>query len=373
MGPWRTVTVVHFPTKHRAPGLPGLLGLVSLSVIHFWSTVRRQLAMVLIFGLLHTVFTVAAVFLLVPIVQAVSRGRSELELGPVAVDADPVVYIVLLATSIVLLAAGLRSDYRAHALSLEIQSNVTGKSITKTLAALLQYPVEYRTRRAVRELTGSIADSAGFAMRKVATGGSASVQAPVLFGILIWTQPVLTVIATIVVVPLVVLYSRSVRRIAVKVRNRKIENQKSREDLQQLVELLRDPTTTASSIESMVRLLIEGGSLGESVRLKESIRRERRWGPTTVASAFPLLLAILGVAAYVFDLFAGRIEWILVYVLVLRGLVWVIQELASSMISVARFHDSLACLFDLISGVPDPQCRFLGACKDGDNADEDDD
>lgn len=347
-----------------------------MSVYWFWDAAKVQLRQVLVYGLSNTTFTIAALFLLVPMIKSVSHGSSELALGPLTIQANAIVFVLILILSVILLGAALRSDYRAHVVTLEIQSTITAKSAIMALVALLKLPAERRTRAAVRGLTGSIAGSAGFMMRKVASVGSAVVQMPLLFLVLLWIQPLLTVIATVSIVPILFLYSRSLQRIATTVQHRKVHGQKSSDDINEIVDTLQDPSTTAADVESKARLLIDDSSLGESVRLKESIRRERRRGPATIASAFPLLLAVLAVAAYVFGLFQDRSEWIIVYVMVLRRLVGVVQELSSSMIAVARFHDNLVCLFDLLAGDSDPRCRFLesgeGRADDDDDEDEDD-
>jgi ABC-type multidrug transport system fused ATPase/permease subunit len=363
---------------YRAHGLVGLLGLVYMSIHLFWDAVKPQLRLVLAHGLFNTMFTVAALFLLVPMIKSVSRGSSELGLGPVTIHASAIVFVSILILSVILLGAALRSDYRAHIITLEIQSTIIAKSATMALVALLKLPPERRTRIAVRALTGSVASSAGFMMRKVASVGSGVVKMPFLFVVLLWIQPLLTVIAAFAIVPVLALYSRSIRRIAVTVQHRKAHGQKSSDDVNEIVDTLQEPSTTAADVESKGRLLIDDSSLGESVRLKELIRRERRRGPTTIASAFPMLLAVLAVAAYVFGMFEGSSEWIFVYVMVLRHLVGVVQGLSASMIAVARFQDNLVCLFDLLSGEPDPGCYFFNAGEgrfydDEDDEDDEDD
>ena len=137
----------------------------------------------------------------------------------------------------------------------------------------------------------------------------------------------------------------------------------ARDELKVVAEALGQPGLAEADLRARMEELSDKGAHGELLESKLRIRREMRRGPMLMEYLYPvglLVLSVLALATHALDHMAG---WMVVYVLLLRNVIGLLQKLAGLAISVGRFHPPLVFYVDVYGGAPDPQSPFFRQSK----------
>ena len=358
----------------RVEDLIRFLAPIRFVVRSFYALHTRRLGWVATLGIVGSVLNAAGYLALVPLIDHATGGGQTLAVGAWQAQAGPLEFVVLIAIVVALVIAALQVNYRVHCLSLDILRRTVTEAAVRGLAALDRVTVPFKYQQGVNEAAGSAAFACGIVMRQVAMGLSELLQLCVFVAVLLWLHPGLTLAFMVTALGAGLLYARSVGSVARAVANNKDLSRSSRQELAELATLLEDGELDEAALRGRIEHLHETGAVGGLLESKLDIRRQMRRGPMLIEYLFPIALIVLPLVALATGSLRELAGPIVVYVLVLRNVIGLLQKLASLLISAGRFYPPLLCYVDLQTRPSEPRCQFtsMAARQDADDDAEDD-
>jgi hypothetical protein len=293
----------------------------------------------------------AGLLMLLPVLNAVSRGEHVISLFGHALPAAGATLGLLLLLALLLMIGGLYLRFRITHASLQAERRGTELAAALGLQHLRRLGYVPNLAHGVGLVTGRLARAGGFVMRQFSNALATLLQLLIFAGALVWLNPLLSAALLVPGLAVLLWFSASLRNVRDGVSGRAEKHKGLREELALLTELVRTPTVSEQALwDSMVSMQRQGAH-GRALSSKLDIKREVRQGPIVVDALFPLALVPLVLVALTSDGWQAHAGLAVVFILLLRSVVATIRALASQLLVLGRFHLEIAAFKELHSGL----------------------
>ena len=310
--------------------------------------------------------------LLAPLINQVLKGGDTVVFGPVELNAIAPVFAGVLAIVVISVAAALQLNYKAYSMALVIHRHTASEVAVYGLKKLASLSAEVIHRRVIKEVAGSCAFACGFVMQQVATGLAQALQLVVFMLVLLWLNPLLTLVFIGLAIITSLMFSRSVGNVIGVVTGTKDLSVRANKEYSELSNALDRSEFPDTKLHEKIERLYSGGAIGALLEAKLDARREKRLGPIFIGYLYPLALVVVPLFILATGDLRGQAGEIIIYMLLLRNVIGLLTQLSSSLMSLSRFYPSLLCYAELQNCTEMPDC-LLGMSaniQQGDDEDE---
>lgn len=349
---------------------PILCVLRSFAPMHVRTLVRIGLLGVLASGL-----NAAGYLALMPLIGFATKANENLVLGPWSLPAGATGLLLLIGLAVALAIGALEVGYLNYRSALTLVRDTATEAAIRGLGQVRSVKPAGRRRRAVNDVLGSVSFGCGILMRQVASGLAEAMELVVFIGVLLWLSPALTLAFLLCATVAGLFYARSVGAVTGAIVDNRALAARARDDFKTLAAGLDaepEDAGTPSALRERVRLMYEAGPVAELMEGKLHIRRESKRGPMMVEYLFPVALVVFPLLVLPGGHLTDDLGPIIVYLLLLRKVIGLLQGLAGQMMLVGRIHPLLQCYADLQQGKSPARCPFMGNAAD-ENLDPDED
>lgn len=266
--------------------------------------------------------------------------------------------LALTLATVVLLTIGIRLRYamlrRTIVISLH-SGRRAGELALVQLRGLLGVDAsiandQKKRRNVVLLALKDIPFAAGFAARNFSLALIALMQATVIFALLVYISPALTMLLLLASAALIALLAIPFRAAVSLGEDRVAENAEFRTDLDWLADHLGDEEIGENAYLERVRSILNDGSAERQFSLRLEQRQERQTGTLILGYMYPLGAVALALMYFYSAEFAPPLSLIAVYFLMFRHGVVALQAIGKAVIMVSKQHDVLTTFRNLLSG-----------------------
>lgn len=311
-------------------------------------------------GVLASALNAAGYLALMPLIGFATKANENLVLGPWSVPPDATGLLLLIGLAVALVVGALEVGYLNYQSALTLVRNTATEAAVRGLAKVRSVKPAVLRRRAVNDVLGSVSFGCGILMRQVASGLAEAMELIVFVGVLLWLSPGLTLAFLLGAAVAGLFYGRSVLAVTGAIVDNRILASRARDDIKALAADLDAEAGDSATLRARVHLMFDRGPVGELMESKLQIRRESKRGPMMVEYLFPIALVVFPLLVLPGGNLTNDLGLIIVYLLLLRKMVSLLQGLAGKMMLVGRIHPLLQCYADLHLGRSSPKCPFMG-------------
>jgi hypothetical protein len=209
-------------------------------------------------------------------------------------------------------------------------------------------PEDKNFRSVISSLIKDMPFASGFAARGFSMIAINVVQATVLFSIMFYLSPFLTMSVLLVSTVFIGFLSISYENVLGVTEQRAESMPRYKEEIDELSSGLLDPGTNESEFSTQVDEAFSRGGASEQLRLRIALRSERATGSLVMEYIYPVaLIGILLLYTYS-DSLALDISKVAVYFLLLRQAVTSLYAVGGAFISFSKQHQPLVALVELL-------------------------
>ncbi len=327
---------------------------------------RGLLLRIAVLGILGSGFNAVGYLALAPLIDHAIKGTENLILGPVVLAGDEKGVFTVVAVAIMFVVSSLLLSYRVHLCALKVLHRTAIEAALRGLLVVNSRNLVNKYSRIVNEVTGPVAFACGFAMHLLAKGLSEALQFFVFLGLLFWLSPGMTLAFLLCFLVAGVYFFRSMTAITTTVSETRERAATAREEMNDIGKSLKQASLPELELRERIEHLHQEGATGKLLENKLNLRRETKRGPLFIESLYPVALIIFPALALTTGNLQNHLGPIIIYIIVLRRVIGVLQRLAGLLISVGRYHPLLICHADLTGGAPYPRCSASAMLNDSD-------
>lgn len=317
--------------------------------------------------------TAGGFLLLIPLTRYVTNALETLSIRGLEIPITPVSISVLMGLIVGFVFTGIQINYLFHLRTLDVMRATIVEAAARGLEALqTKFPDRFALRP-IRRITTNLAFSCGNVMRQFSTAFSDLVTIPVYLTILLWLNPLLTLIILLLLVISGGFIMLTMNKVTQAVKDRQLIASGRKQEQKDFLASLENAPVADTDLRKRIYQLYETGYMGEAMRNKLGIRREKRRGPLFAEYLFPLSLIIIPGIVFATGDIRSEAPRLVPYLFLLRNFLGLFKGLMSNLVTMGKFYPGIECYNQLTGGKTYPGCLAPNQQEDDSEDDEDDD
>jgi len=306
-----------------------------------------------------------------PLTRYVTKSLDSFSIRGLDIPITPVSVSVLMGLIVGFVFAGIQINYVFHLRTLDVMRASIVEAAARGLEALQSKFPDRFAIRPVRRITTNLAFSCGNVMRLFATAFSDLVTIPVYLTILLWLNPLLTLIILLLLVISGGFIMLTMNKVTQAVKDRQLIASGRKQEQKDFLVSLENAPVADTDLRKRIYQLYDTGYMGEAMRNKLGIRREKRRGPLFAEYLFPISLILIPGIVFATGDIRSEAPRLVPYLFLLRNFLGLFKGLMSNLITMGKFYPGIECYNQLVASETYPDC--LAPFHTDDDDDEDDD
>ncbi len=332
---------------------------------------RYRLIRIAVLSVVSSLCTAGGFLLLIPLTRYVTNSLDRLSIGDVEVPITPVSISVLMGLIVGFVFAGIRINYVFHLRTLDVMRATIVEAAARGLEALQYKFADRFALRPVRRITTNLAFSCGNVMRQFSSALSDLVTIPVYLVILLWLNPLVTLLMLLLLLVSGGFIMLTMNKVTKAVKDRKLIATGRKQEQKDFMASLEQAPMADVDLRKRIYQLYETGYMGEAMRNKLGIRREKRRGPLFAEYLFPLSLIIIPGIVFATGDIRSEAPRLVPYLFLLRNFLGLFKGIMSNLVTMGKFHPGIECYHRLVTEEVYPDCLSPGQIDEGDDDDDD--
>ncbi len=323
--------------------------------------------------MISSLCTAGGFLLLIPLTRYVTNSLDNLSIKGLEVAITPVSISVLMGLIVGFVFAGIQINYVFHMRTLDVMRATIVEAAARGVEALQTKFSDRFALRPVRRITTNMAFSCGNVMRQFSSAFSDLVTIPVYLGILLWLNPLLTLLLLLLLLISGGFIMLTMNKVTKAVKDRKLIATGRKQEQKDFLASLEQAPVGEADLRKRIYELYDTGFMGEAMRNKLGIRREKRRAPLFAEYLFPISLIIIPGIVFATGDIRTEAPRLVPYLFLLRNFLGLFKGVMSNLVTMGKFYPGIECYNQLLTSNVFPDCLAHGQNDDGEEDDEDED